>query len=72
MKKCVDQLREIYLKFSDTHQIIIGGDLNENLTSSSHNRRANYMLDFMKDCQLSTSSVGATFIHPNGKELFGN
>jgi hypothetical protein len=39
----VDQLFEIYQKYNLTHDILIGGDINEDLTKKSNDYRANYI-----------------------------
>ena len=39
----IDQLFEIYQKYNLTHDIIIGGDINEDLTKKSNDYRTNYI-----------------------------
>ena len=50
------------------HDIIIGGDLNEDLTNPTHNRRKAHLLDFMSDYHFCTSFTEPTFIYSNGKD----
>ncbi|CAG2245612.1 unnamed protein product [Mytilus edulis] len=67
--ECIDQLYELYQKYYGTHDIIIGGDLNEDLndtaTSSKRNR---YLRNFISECNLSFNNAGKTFIKASGVE----
>ena len=65
-QECVDILYEIVQIFSPSHKIIIGGDFNENLLQKSNSLRNRYILDFMKDSDMTTVDVGKTFIHSRG------
>lgn len=65
---CLDQLCEILKKYSSTHQVVIGGDMNEDLVSRANSRRAQELLNFMNTNSLETQSTEATFIHPNGTD----
>ena len=67
-KDCIDQLYEIFQKFKDTHDILIGGDLNEDLNKSSPDKRGKYIRTFITDCQLTASFSGNTYINPKGEE----
>ncbi|CAC5374572.1 unnamed protein product [Mytilus coruscus] len=50
-----------------THEIIIGGDFNEDLYNLSNNSRRKQKLDeLMVECKLKTNSKGLTFINVNG------
>jgi metallophosphoesterase superfamily enzyme len=42
----IDQIYEILQKYQ-SHLIVIGGDLNENLSTKSVNERKGYLLDFI-------------------------
>ena len=48
----VDQMFEIYQKYQNTHYIVIGGDLNEDLYVQTANRRKSYILDFINECTM--------------------
>ncbi|CAG2242255.1 unnamed protein product [Mytilus edulis] len=52
--------------YKTTHQIIIGGDFNENIFKENNSNRKNYILDFMSDHNLSTTEVGITYTHTSG------
>ncbi|CAG2246500.1 unnamed protein product [Mytilus edulis] len=52
--------------YKATHQIIIGGDFNENIFQENNSNRKNYILDFMSDHNLSTTEVGITYTHTSG------
>ncbi|CAG2207347.1 unnamed protein product [Mytilus edulis] len=64
--ECIDQLHEIMEVYKTTHQIIIGGDFNENIFKENNSNRKNYILDFMSDHNLSTTEVGITYTHTSG------
>jgi hypothetical protein len=38
---CLDQLYEIIQNFETTHEIIVGGDFNEDISKYNNSRRAN-------------------------------
>ena len=60
---------EICQKYQKTHHIIFGGDLNEDLGNASKNsKRKQYLLNFIRECELHYSVRGKTFIRPNGEE----
>ena len=65
----VDQMYEICQKYQKTHHIIFGGDLNEDLGNASKNsKRKQYLLNFIRECELHYTVRGKTFIRPNGEE----
>ncbi|CAG2214135.1 unnamed protein product [Mytilus edulis] len=51
-----------------THQIIIGGDFNEDIINGASSQRKKCINDFMQDHELSSKETGLTFIHSNGKD----
>ena len=63
--ECLDQLREIILKFRSTHSILFGGDFNEDYLAGS-TRRSSCLKEFLSDFCLATTATEKTFIHPNG------
>ena len=65
----VDQLYEIFQKYQHTHSIIIGGDLNEDLSNMSQiNKWKRYILNFIDEFKLKFSLDGKTFINSAGQE----
>ena len=48
----IDKLFEIYQKYNLTHDILIGGDINEDLTKNSNDYRVNYIKLFVIECHL--------------------
>ena len=51
----------------NTHQIIIGGDFNENILEGIESQRKKYINDFISDHQLCAVKVGLTYCHPSGQ-----
>ena len=66
-KECVDILHEIFETYENTHQIIIGGDFNENILEGIEAQRKKYINDFMSDHQLCAVKVGLIYFHPSGQ-----
>ena len=66
-KECVDILHEIFETYENTHQIIIGGDFNENILEGIEAQRKKYINDFMSDHQLCAVKVGLIYVHPSGQ-----
>ncbi|XP_063427548.1 uncharacterized protein LOC134711049 [Mytilus trossulus] len=65
----IDQLNEIITKYQDTHEIIIGGDLNEDLGNDERqNKRKKYLQQLIEDYRLGYENTGKTFIKTNGQE----
>ncbi|CAG2250967.1 unnamed protein product [Mytilus edulis] len=65
----IDQLNEIITKYQDTHEIIIGGDLNEDLGNDKRqNKRKKYLQQLIADYRLGYENTGRTFIKTNGQE----
>ena len=66
---CVDQLNEICQKFNHTYDIVIGGDLNEDLSKcDSKNNRITYLREFLNENNMKYSCTGKTFVKSNGVE----
>ena len=63
---CFDQLSELCEKYKKTHDIIIGGDFNENISIENKSKRACVMNKFMEEYDLTTTSNGPLFINVNG------
>ena len=69
LNECLDHLHEIFETFKNSHQMIIGGDLNENIYSSTNSQRKTAISNFMSEHKLSTVECGITFIHPSGQAM---
>ena len=65
---CVDQLYELYQKYRDSHTIVIGGDMNEDLNNPISNKRNQYLLDFIRETQLAYNNSSKTFVNSMGQE----
>jgi hypothetical protein len=48
-KECVDILHKIFETYENTHQIIIGGDFNENILEGIESQRKKSINDFVSD-----------------------
>ena len=67
-KDCVDQLHEIITKHEHSHYIVLGGDFNEDLHKEEQSTRKTYLQDMISDNGFTFTALGATFIHPNGRD----
>jgi hypothetical protein len=54
-------------KYNLTHDILIGGDINEDLTKKSNDYRANYINQFINECHLEITFAGNTFVNSAGQ-----
>ena len=59
----------MFQTYESTHEIIIGGDLNEDLTKQKNSRRLLKLRQFLIDTNLTTDHKGATFINSDGIEV---
>ena len=64
----IDQLQEIIYTYQNTHEIILGGDLNESALVKTSSKRNVCLHKFMEENDLKTKKTECTFIHPNGKD----
>jgi len=64
--ECTDQLHEILKTYESTHHIIIGEDFNENILSTTHSNRKNYITSCMNDHQLLSKEMVTTYTHSSG------
>ena len=71
-KNTLDQLSVILSQYVPTHQIIIGGDLNEDITLSANGARAQTLRGFIEEPELTTQPTKPTFIIPAGAEVSTN
>jgi endonuclease/exonuclease/phosphatase family metal-dependent hydrolase len=60
---------EIFQTYESTHEIIIGGDLNEDLTKQKNSRRLLKLWQFLIDTNLTTDHKGAIFINSDCVEV---
>ena len=67
-KENVDQLFEICQKYCLTHDILIGGDINEDISKNKSDNRAKYIQQLIQDCHLQVCSAGNTYVNPKGQE----
>ena len=65
--ECVDQLAEIVTKYLD-HDILIGGDFNEDISVTQRSRRLKYLQEFVAEYKMNIASSSKTFVHANGKD----
>lgn len=63
--ECIAPLNEVLLKFHLTHNIIIGGDLNENLSEkTAGSKRLTMLKKLLNDFKLPYATTGKTYINP--------
>ena len=63
---CLDQLYEIVEKYSSSHIVILGGDMNEDLVLREQTARANHLKKFLAEAEMDTKSTTQTFVNPDG------
>ena len=68
-QECIDQLHEIMSTYEQTHQVIIGGDFNEEITNINTTTRQQYAVEFMAEHQMYTKEMGPTFINAKGPTI---
>ncbi|CAC5367026.1 unnamed protein product [Mytilus coruscus] len=67
---CIDQLYQIVQKYKGTDEIVIGGDFNEDIVKEKNNsKRKIALLEFLKECKLTTNHKGPTFINTSGADI---
>lgn len=66
--ECTDQLHEIYNTYENTHHIIVGGDLNEDILNGLSSQRKSYVQELMNEHCLGSKGNDPTFIHVNGRD----
>jgi len=64
----IDQIYEILQKYHSSHLIVIGGDLNEDLSTKPVNKRKGYLLDFINENNLHYTTDQRTFINAKGQD----
>ena len=65
---CLDQLHALYTRYSATHSILIGGNMNENIMVASDTQRKRAFRKILQDNSLEYSTLGKTFIDTAGVE----
>ena len=66
---CLAQLTEIYLKYMNTHTLIIGGDFNEEMDTLNNSERRQSVDKFIQDSGLTRRKTGKAFVNPSGVEI---
>jgi hypothetical protein len=64
----LEQLHEIIEKYQQTHNIVIGGDFNEDISGSIVSRRQRFLQNFKDEHSLTAVLPGITFVHANGRD----
>ncbi|CAC5396747.1 unnamed protein product [Mytilus coruscus] len=68
--ECIDQLFEIIQKYELTHNIVIGGDFNEDISKINNPRRAlKLKKKIIDECNMKVDFKGPTFINVRGEEI---
>ena len=67
--ECIDQIFEIIQKYQNSHEIVIGGDFNEDISKNNNSRRASKLKELIADCELQINFHGPTFINAKGVEV---
>lgn len=67
--ECIDQIFEIIQTYQTTHEIIVGGDMNEDISKMNNSRRAVKLRELMTECNLTTNTTGPTFMNVKGVEV---
>ena len=64
----IDLLNEMLQRHHNTHYIVIGGDINEDLTSKTVNSRKKYILDFIDENNLIFTMDRKSFVNSKGQD----
>ncbi|CAC5394456.1 unnamed protein product [Mytilus coruscus] len=67
--ECIDQLFEIIQKYELTHNLVIGGDFNEDISKINNSRRALKLKKIIDECNMKVDFKGPTFINVKGEEI---
>lgn len=68
-QECIDQLYELCQKYQESHKIIIGGDMNEDLNIQSNTKRNQYLRDLILEAELAYENTSKTFVNSFGQEV---
>ncbi|VDI67956.1 Hypothetical predicted protein [Mytilus galloprovincialis] len=66
---CTEQLHSLCSQYNNTHHIVIGGDINENIIDKSESKRYEAVRALMDDHCLYTKDLGRTFINYKHEEI---
>ena len=66
----VDLLNELLQRYQNTYYIVIGGDINEDLSSKAVNSRKKYILDFIDEYNLIFTMDRKSFVNSKGQDCF--
>ena len=69
LMEVVDQLTDIMGRYSATHKVIIGGDLNEDLPASVSSSRMQYLKEFIGNHKLEVQITKPTFVNAKCEEV---
>ena len=58
--ECIEQLQELIYTYQGTHEIIIGGDFNENALVKNNSKRSNCFHNFISENDLTTKTTEHT------------
>lgn len=64
----VHLLNELIQRYQNTHYIVIGGDINEDLSNKSVNSRKKYILDFIDENNLIFTMDRKSFVNSQGQD----
>jgi endonuclease/exonuclease/phosphatase family metal-dependent hydrolase len=67
--ECIDQIFEIIQMYQNSHEIVIGGDFNEDISKNNNSRRVSKLKELIADCELQINFHGPTFINAKGVEV---
>jgi endonuclease/exonuclease/phosphatase family metal-dependent hydrolase len=56
--ECIDQIFEIIQKYQNSHEIVIGGDFNEDISKNNNSRRVSKLKELIADCELQINFHG--------------
>ena len=66
---CTEQLNSIYQMYGCSHNILVGGDINENISVLNSGRRNRVFRNFVTDNELQFTDLGKTFLNAEGVEV---
>ena len=66
---CTEQLNSIYQMYGCSHNILVGGDINEDISVLNSGRRNRVFRNFVTDNELQFTDLGKTFLNAEGVEV---
>ena len=66
---CTEQLHSLCSQYNNTHHVVIGGDINENIIDNSESKRYEAVRALMDGHCLYTIYLGRTFIKYKHEEI---